>query len=476
MTHDPALCVDLDGTLLATDLLQESFLAAFRRRPWIALQCVGWLLQGRARLKEELARRSSIDVAALPYREPVLAFLREERLRGRRIVLATAAWSSLAEAVARHVGVFDAVVATTAGHNLKGEAKARALAESCGPSGFDYLGDSHADFAVWRQSRRAYVVDTRGVVAKSMPKEVRVARVFGPEVARGSRIGGLASSLRPHQWAKNLLLFAPLAAAHRLDEPALVAAAITAFVAFCLVASSTYVVNDLLDLAADRAHAVKRARPLASGAITIGEALALAAVALAAGVALALALPPAFLAGLAAYVALTLLYSFALKKVTVLDVIALASLYTLRIIAGSLAVGVPLSFWLLAFSLFFFFSLALVKRYAELIALEARDAASVPGRGYAGHDAEMVMALGTSSALVSALVLALYINGDTVRALYSSPAVLWLLCPLLLYWIARVWVLAARGAMNEDPVLFAMRDPPSYAVAAAGAAVVWLAT
>lgn len=476
MIHDPALCVDLDGTLLATDLLQESFLEAFRRRPWIALQCVGWLWQGRARLKEELARRSSIDVAALPYREPVLAFLREERSRGRRIVLATAAWSSLAEAVARHVGVFDEVVATTAGRNLKGEAKARALAESCGPSGFDYLGDSHADFAVWRQSRQAYVVDMRGVVARSMPSEVRVARVFGPEAGASSRFAGLLRSLRPHQWAKNLLLFAPLAAAHRLDEPGLVAAAVTAFAAFCLVASSTYVVNDLLDLASDRAHAVKRSRPLASGAITIAEALALAAAALVAGVGLALTLPPAFLASLAAYVALTLLYSFVLKKVTLLDVIALAALYALRIIGGSHAVGVPLSFWLLAFSLFFFFSLALVKRYAELVALDASNAGSVPGRGYAGRDAEMVMALGTASALVSALVLALYINGDTALALYSSPALLWLLVPLLLYWISRVWVLAARGAMNEDPVLFAVADPSSYAVAAAGAAVVWLAT
>lgn len=472
---EPTLYVDLDGTLIATDLLHESFLSAMKRSPLTALQCLGWLAQGRARLKEELASRASIDVASLPYREPVLQFLREERARGRRIVLATASWSALADSVAAHLGLFDEVLATTADGNLKGKAKARQLVERCGAGRFDYVGDSRADIEVWRQARHAYVVDDSGRLASAMPAGIDVKRVFSP--ARPQQTWREAMrAVRPHQWAKNLLLFVPLVAAHRINEPASLVAALTGFAAFCLFASSAYLLNDLLDLGADRAHPRKRLRPLASGKLSIPAGLLLCAATLLAGVALASRLPALFQATLAAYFVLTLAYSFGLKRVAMLDVISLAALYTLRIIAGGFAIPMPPSFWLLAFAMFLFFSLALVKRYAELVSLEEEGIGAAPGRGYAGHDAEVVLAIGSASAMVSALVLALYINGEAAKDLYSRPALLWILCPILLYWVSRIWLLAARGQMHDDPVLFAVRDRASYAVAVAGAFVVWLAT
>jgi 4-hydroxybenzoate polyprenyltransferase len=470
---DPPLYADLDGTVLATDLLYESFLSAFKRSPWVAVQCIAWLAAGRARLKEELAARASIDVASLPYRESVLAFLREERARGRRIILTTASWGSLAEAVAGHLGVFDQVLATSREGNLKGEAKAARIAGESGEGNFDYIGDSGADLAVWRRSRHAYVVESSDRLSSRIPANVPVKRVFRSG-DRGDGLRAAVRSLRPHQWAKNLLVFIPLLASHRLDEPQAVLMSLAAFVSFCLLASSAYVLNDLLDLQADRAHPRKRSRPLASGQLPIPAGAVLVVACLAAGAAVAAMLPAAFQVTLAGYVLLTIAYSLALKRVAILDLVSLALLYTTRIVCGGYALGAAVSFWLLAFAMFFFFSLALLKRYAELVALE-RDARA-PGRGYAAHDAEVILAIGSAAAMVSALVLALYINGETAKNLYSRPEMLWILCPLLLYWIARVWLLAARGQMHDDPVLFAVRDAPSYAVAAVGALVVWLAT
>ena len=473
MNHrDIPLCVDLDGTLLSTDLLYESFVSAFRASPWVALQWPLWLFQGRARLKEELAARASIDVATLPYRESVLSFLREERAGGRRIVLTTASWKSLADAVSRHLGIFDEVLATSREGNLKGEAKAQRIAERMGEGSFDYVGDSSADLPVWRRARHAYVVCESDALAARIPGSVPVKRVFR---SGDSVVAAALRSLRPHQWAKNLLVFVPLVAAHRLGEPGAVGAALLAFASFCLLASGTYLVNDLFDLASDRAHARKRMRPLASGQLPIPAGALIAAACLVGAVGVALLLPSSFQVTLAGYALLTLAYSMSLKRLAILDLVTLALLYVSRIVSGGFAIDTTISFWLLAFAMFFFFSLALVKRYAELVGLEDAGA-PVPGRGYAGHDAEVILAMGSASAMVSALVLALYINGETAKNLYSRPQILWMLCPILLYWIARVWLLAARGRMHDDPVLFAVRDRASDAAAAIGALVVFLAT
>jgi len=301
-----------------------------------------------------------------------------------------------------------------------------------------------------------------------------VKQVF-PGASASASLRAAVRALRPHQWAKNLLVFVPLLAAHRFNDPAAIVEAMWAFAAFSLLASSAYLLNDLLDLGADRAHPRKRLRPLASGALGIPAGVVLCALCLVAATAMAMRLAPLFQATLAAYFVLTLAYSFRLKRAAILDVISLASLYTLRIIAGGFAIDAPASSWLLAFAMFLFFSLALVKRYAELISLELEGTRNAPGRGYAGHDVELVLALGSASAMVSALVLALYVNGESASHLYSRPAILWILCPILLYWISRIWLLAARGQMHDDPVLFAVKDSNSYFVAAAGVFVLALA-
>ena len=296
-----------------------------------------------------------------------------------------------------------------------------------------------------------------------------------PEAALASngRIGALLRALRPHHWAKNLLVFVPLVTAHRtaLGD---VAGAALAFAAFCAFASSSYLINDILDLGADRQHPRKRLRALPSGALPMSWAITAAAFLFALGAFIAMELATAAFFALLAYPLLSLAYSLSLKRRVLVDVITLASLYTLRIIAGGFAAGAPASVWLLAFSMFAFFSLALLKRHAEIVTLEVDTRA--PGRGYVQGDATLLVALGSSSAIVSVLVLALYTNGDTVRRYYAQPEMLWLLCPLFLYWLGRAWFLSVRGQMHDDPIVFAIRDPASYAVGLAAVLVLVAAT
>lgn len=294
--------------------------------------------------------------------------------------------------------------------------------------------------------------------------------------ARGrGRAGALAVALRPHQWIKNLLLLVPLVTAHRVGDPTAWRAIALAFVAFSCVASATYLVNDLLDREADRQHPRKRHRPIASGEVSVAVAVVAALALLAVATAISFALEPLFAACIAVYLATTLAYSFKLKRIAMIDVIVLASLYTLRVVAGNSALALELSFWLLAFAMFIFTSLALVKRVAELVVLRGSDRTRAAGRDYAIDDLPVLLALGTASGLLSVLVLALYVNSDASRALYSTPIALWLLCPLLLYWIARTWLVTQRGAMHDDPILYAVRDRVSLAIAALGAVVVYVA-
>lgn len=289
--------------------------------------------------------------------------------------------------------------------------------------------------------------------------------------------------LRPHQWAKNLLLLVPALAAHRAADGALAARLVVAFVLFSLLASAFYVVNDLLDLDHDRAHPTKRLRPVASGDVSPGAAVAVAVLlAAGSGVLMALLLPPAFALSALVYAALTLSYSLGLKRAVFLDVLVLAALYTVRVVAGAAAAEVALSRWFLAFSVFVFLSLALVKRAVEIRGLADRggrrseDATPVPGRGWLVSDLPVLRSLGLSSAVAGVLVYCLYITSDDVLRLYSDPDYLWLGLPLLLYWLGRVWILAARDEVADDPVVFALKDPSSYAVAALLALSVWMAS
>lgn len=455
------LCVDLDGTLVKTDMLMESLASAAKRSPLVLLALPFWLARGRARLKRELAKRARIDVSVLPYDAKVLELLARERAAGRSLVLATASDESIARDVAGHLGFFDAVVASDGERNLKRDAKARELVRLYGEGGFDYVGGDLHDVPVWRHAREAHVVGSDARVARAL--DAMGKPVHRLERDGGSTLRALVRAVRAYQWAKNLLVLVPLVTAHLyLDSPSQ-AAAWLAFAAFSLVASAVYLANDLADLHEDRRHPSKRHRALAAGDFPIAAALALLPLLLAAAAAIATLLPWTFAMLLAVYVAANLAYSLALKRVALLDVFVLAGLYTLRILAGAAAIDVPVSQWLLAFSLFLFLSLALAKRYVEVSRVASREEARVEGRGYLAQDGALLAMLGTASGYLSALVFALYVTSPQVVALYRSPAALWFAVPLLLFWISRVWFLAQRGALDEDPLLFALRDPASYA-------------
>lgn len=458
---DAWLCVDLDGSLIHSDLLVESAALLARHRFRDLPRLAGWLKRGKACLKSEIARRVSVDVGTLPYNEALLERLRDERARGRRLCLATACTRELAEAVAAHLGLFDAIVASDE-RNLSGRNKAEALVARFGDGGFDYVGNDEVDLRVWRHARQAWVIDPSPGLLRRL-RRLRPA----PEVIRRAPRSGLrdwAKALRLHQWLKNLLIFVPALAAHDLSAASLMAGAL-AFLAFGLCASSVYLLNDLLDLPDDRAHRTKRTRPFAAGYLPVLHGVVAIPLLLVAAFGLAAVfLPLTYFGLLALYFLLTLAYSLYLKRRVLVDVFTLAGLYTLRILAGAAATATMLSFWMMAFSMFIFLSLALVKRYTELVDKRADGDERLRGRGYAVPDLAILGALGGASGFMAVLVLALYLNSPDVAELYSQPGAIWLACPLLLYWISRVWLLAHRGQMHDDPIVFAVGDRTSQLV------------
>jgi 4-hydroxybenzoate polyprenyltransferase len=465
---EPPLCVDLDGTLLRSDSLHESVLLLLRTRPLRALLLPVWLLRGRAALKRNIAEHVAVDATTLPYHAGLLDHLRGERARGRRLVLVSAADHTIVRAVADHLNLFDEVIASDGERNLKGPVKRDVLAARYGEGGYDYAGNEAVDLAVWSGARRAVVVGAGRRVVRRLGD--KVSEVF----PRAPRVRTVLQTLRVQQWVKNLLVFMPLLMAPEATNVSLFVDAALAFLAFSLCASSVYVVNDLLDLDSDRRHARKRHRPFASGELPLSLGLTLAPACLLAGLTLALLLPSPFLRVLLAYMAASTIYSYWLKYVPLVDVMVLAMLYAGRVIAGGAATYVQPSPWLLGFSLFFFLSLAFVKRYAELYALR-QDRSSLKVRGYYPGDLELITLNGTASGYMSVLVAALYINGDRASGIYRHPELLWLVCPFLLYWVSRIWMLAHRGEVNDDPLLFAIKDPTSYVVGACIAAVLILA-
>ncbi|HTY50002.1 MAG TPA: UbiA family prenyltransferase, partial [Steroidobacteraceae bacterium] len=375
---DRPLCVDLDGTLIASDLLLESLLLLLKHNPLCLFALPLWLLRGKAVLKAQIAARVSLDPAALPYNKPFIGWLQVQRDAGRRLWLCTAADRKLANAVASHLGLFDGVLASDGQVNLKEEAKAACLAQRFGERGFDYCGNEHQDLAVWRRARGAIVVRGGAGLERTVAREVPVLQSF-PVAGRS---WALLRALRPHQWAKNALVLIPLAAAHRLGDRNSVAAALIGLIGFSLCASSVYVLNDLLDLQSDRVHPRKSRRPFASGDASILAGLVMVPVLLAAAIGLCVLLPLKFSLVLLAYYLLTTAYSLRLKSFVIVDAMVLAGLYTLRVIGGAAAVSVPLSFWLLIFSVFLFLSLAFVKRFAELESLRRQQRLKAAGRGY----------------------------------------------------------------------------------------------
>lgn len=456
---DP-LYVDLDGTLLRSDLLVESALRFIATRPARAWRLLAWLARGKAVLKSELAQSVPLDPQCLPYDEELLGFLRQQKAAGRRLVLATASHESYARCIAAHLDLFDAVIASDGRVNRKGAAKLEAIRLDAGGP-FSYAGNDAVDCPIWREARSAVVVGAAPAVGRRAAELTAVERQFSGAWPAGLRVW--LQAIRLHQWAKNLLLFLPalpIATALDLRQWGLLLAG---FLAFGLCASSVYLLNDLTDLDADRAHPRKRRRPLASGALPLQAGVAMAGGLLVAAFALATALlPPAFVGTLAVYWASTLAYSLLLKRRVLLDVLVLAGLYSLRIVAGAAVLQQMPSFWILSFSMFLFLSLACVKRYIELRDLAQQAAtARVAGRGYLVSDLPFVQAMGVASGFVSVLVFAMYVHDPATAENFAVPQALWLICLLVLFWVSRVWLKASRMELHDDPVVFAVKDRPS---------------
>lgn len=462
------LCVDLDGTLIGSDLLYESLIRCLRNQPWLCLLWPFWLLRGKACFKRQLARRQAINPATLPYNLELIEWLAQERRRGRSLILCTASDELLARPVAEHLGLFDEVIASDGARNIAGARKSRVLVERFGSRGFDYAGNSRTDIAVWRDCHSAVVVNAPRGVIESSRQVASVERVFPRTYSKSS----LVRALRPHQWLKNLLIFVPMVTGHKLFEPRLLERSALMFVAFCMCASGAYMLNDLIDLEADRQHPTKRRRPFASGDAPLALGLVLAPLFPLAGFLLVSLLGLLPMLTLAAYVAGTLAYSWYFKRKALLDVFALSALYALRVGAGHVSTGIAYSPWLFSFCMFTFLGLACAKRVSELRNVAAQQQVWASGRAYHTGDTLQLNIIGVSCGFLASLVLALYISSPAVAPLYREPILLWTLCPLFLYWINRIWLFAGRGHLNEDPLIFAARDRVTYwAVAAAGAVI-----
>ena len=454
------LCVDMDGTLVRTDLLWESVAQAARRRPLGLAAAATRLFAGRAAFKRAVADVAMPGADALPYREELITRIKEARAAGRRTVLATASERRLGEAVAQHLGCFDEVVATDGDSNLKGAAKAAELARRF-PDGFAYVGDSRADRPVWDAAAERWVVG-RSRAAWLERSGITPDEVFEDRGSR-SRPAAVLKAVRPHQWAKNGLVAVPFLASHGLADLGSIIALAVCFLMFCCLASAGYVVNDVLDLESDRRHPTKRRRPFAAGDLSIPASVVLVGALLALGLGAAAFFLPwrALVVGLV-YLVATLTYSLVLKRLLLIDAIVLAGLYVVRIVGGGAAGGIELSFWLLAFGLALFASLAFAKRYAELQAARREGRERNADRGYRDEDLTMLSSLGPACGVGAVLLLGLYVHGSTdAEELYPTPQFLWLACPILLYWVSRVWFVAGRGHLDEDPVVWAFKDRPS---------------
>jgi 4-hydroxybenzoate polyprenyltransferase/phosphoserine phosphatase len=448
------VCVDLDGTLVRTDLLVEGLLSL---SPTQALAAVSHLLKGRAAFKAFVAEVGRFDPALLPYNERLLGWLHEQKAMGRRLALVTAADRKVANTVAEHLRIFDEVIASDGARNLKGYMKAEALSERFADVRFTYVGDHSADLPVWQAAA------TRGLVNTTQKTRTAVNRLGDVEIEIQDRPNLLAAAIagmRPHQWVKNLLVFVPVITAHALQDAASWAAGVVAFVAYSTCASGVYLANDLADLAADREHPRKRNRPLASGALPLAVGAVLSPLLLLAGITTGAAVGIGTFVFVYAFLSLS--YALKLKEAPLVDVFVLAALYMLRLAGGGEATKHTLTLWLMAFSGFLFLSLALVKRAKEFTAEERQHSPTVTRRGYEAGDAPLLQIFGCASAFCSCVVLSLYVQNELASARYSAPGFLWVIVPSMLFWQCRLWLWTARGKMHDDPIMFAIRDWVSW--------------
>ena len=466
------LCVDFDGTLVKSDTLHDSLLVLLRTRPARLFSLPGKVLRGKAAFKAAVTDWVTLDIAHLPYNRKLLQYLQAERAKGRTIYLTTGADARLAQRIADYLGVFSGVLGSDGSVNLTGAKKLDALRARFGERGFDYIGNDVPDLALLVHASEPMVANPSLRLRRRMRKlGVRPVRTFEE---RAHPFKSLVKAIRVHQWAKNLLIFLPLLLSHALNLSSFLAA-LLAFACFSLTASATYILNDLLDIEADRRHTRKQRRPFAAGDLTGVQGLSVAALFLLLAMAGIQTLPVAFYGWLLVYLATAFAYSTYLKRMALIDVLVLSGLYTLRILAGGAATGTPISHWLAGFSVFLFLSLAIVKRFAELENLRASASPPRNGRGYLVADIEQLRSFGTSSASAAVVIFAIYISGSEVTSLYRKPGYLWLVVPFMILWLYRVWLLASRGRLNEDPVVFAITDRMSLLIGVAVAAIVLLA-
>ena len=458
------LVVDMDGTLILTDSLFEGAVQLWKLDLLLPLKFLWWLRLGRAGLKREIANRVVLDAEFLPYNELLIARLREQS-GTRSIVLCTAADHRFAEAVAAHVGLFDEVIATLGDVNLKSAAKAKALVDRYGPGGFDYAGNDASDLKVFAAGRRALIVNPTAALRRRLGQVANREELN--DLSPRPTLQDYLRALRAHQWTKNVLVYVPLLATINTTNLNWLIPATWAMLCFSLVASSGYLLNDLFDIGADRRHPRKRLRPSAGGNLPHQHTAAMIPLLLIAGFLIASRISERFAATVLVYLTCTVLYSFRLKRVPVLDTFILAGLYTIRILAGAVAIDVVPSVWLISFSMFFFLSLALAKRYSELVEMEGTpQEGTIPSRRYQTEDLGTLVSQGSSSGYAAVLVFALYIDSPIVRQQYRHPEIIWLICPLVLYWINHLWLNCVRRRIIDDPVIWALENRVSRWVTA----------
>ncbi len=466
------LCIDLDGTLLKTDSLDEGILNLFKKSPRSLLSLLSWSKKGRSYFKWHIALNARFDFEHWPYNSKVIDFAQQQKNLGRKIYLVTASPQFVADGVAHALKLFDGSFGSSETLNLKAEEKANRLVQEFGDKKFDYIGNSDADLPVWKVARKALVVGDQKILAAA--KEINSHVEYLSQISLD--LSSFLKAIRPHQWLKNILIFIPLIAAHRFYEMELFRSSFLGFLSFSMGASAVYVFNDLFDLEADRRHQDKRRRPFASGSLTIKQGLFTFVLLLLASLSIGKLLAPDFRFLIALYLCLSTVYSIFLKRLILWDIVVLACLYTLRILAGGAATTIPISEWLMAFSMFFFFNLACLKRFSELETIRHHEERRSRGRGYRVEDLQTMHILGIGSGLLSVLVFALYLHSDNVRLLYLWPLRLWLICPVLIYWIGQMWIMAGRGQIHSDTVVFAAKEKSSYVALALIAVIIIMAT
>lgn len=460
------LCVDLDGTLVSSDMLIESVLLLVKQRPLTLLLLPLWLLKGKSYLKHQVAKRANLNKLVLPLNQEVVDYVRSQKCI-RKTVLVTGSHQLIADLVGDQLELFDVVKGSTEDVNLTSHRKRDWLVDEFGELGFDYIGNDTDDLNVWPVAKQAMVVSESGGIESNADQTF--TKVFE---TRSTKPTDYLSLLRVHQWAKNVLILVPFVLDQRLGDWPATVSILLAFVAMCLLASVTYIINDMLDLQADRQNTTKVKRALASTRVSLVKGAKVSGLLLCILLLIVLFLPAEFNLVLLSYTVLTLLYSFVFKQFVLLDVCVIASLHTMRVIGGTVAIAAEWSFWLLAFSMFIFFSLALAKRVAELMNLAKVNKAGSLGRDYQVGDIPVLQSIGICAGYLSVLIVALYIQSDKVRVMYSTPEVLWLVCPIIMYWVGRIWIKTARGEMHEDPIIFAMRDRISLHIVVMIASVV----